>query len=76
MIDKDSQVPTGDAFKELHKLINTAVYIAGLAEVLHKLLDEACHAQGIKDAQNLAWSFNAMGQMANDLAEKIGEYAP
>jgi len=66
----------GCALKAPHELNDIAIYVAGLAEVLQQKLDEAQHRKGVEDAMNISWAYNALGQMANDLAEQISQYAP
>ncbi len=66
----------GRPVKEPYKLNDVAIYIAGLAEVLQEQLDEAQHCTGIEGALNLSWSYKALAELASDLAEQIGHYAP
>lgn len=83
---QDTAEPTGAAsalsaglgrtVKEPYKLNDVAIYIAGLAEVLQAQLDNAQHCTGIDEALNLSWSYKALAELASDLAEQIGHYAP
>lgn len=66
----------GCRLKTPSKLNDVAIFIAGLAEMLQARLDECQHGDVIHDANHLYWSYQALAEMANDLAEQIGQYAP
>jgi len=57
------------------KLIDDAIVLSGLIQTLHMRLEESASEDGISDAMNLSWSFDAVAQLATALAKKIMEHA-
>ena len=58
-----------------HKLNDDAIVLAGLAETLQRRFDDAQSQDGIDDALNLSWAYEALSQLAKTLADRISDYA-
>lgn len=63
------------ALRSQNDLINTAIHLTGLAEVLLDALANAASGEEIKGAANIAWGYNALAELANKLADDISDYA-
>lgn len=58
-------------------IIDLSIKLTGLAESMHIALSESQVGDDfIRDAQNIAWGYEALAHLAQCIANDVAEYAP